>query len=372
MEKTEHPKVFISYSHQGEEYERKMLQFANKLRNQGIDANIDLYEESPVEGWPRWMENEIKKSDFILVVNDQSYYKKIYDENELGNGINWEVNILYQHLYDQNSKNDKIIPVFLSESDKEFVLTPLKPFTFYNVSDGLDFDKLYWRLRGVKKNKKPSLGELRPLEEKEQKFMFFSSPIDIKKWDKAEWKGIVYLFPKDSNEAIMGLFFNDYKEGREIFKSWKESVIGQSFDDYTTVDFIEPPFPKDSWIYKDSDVNNGNGYFVHIGPNVDKALKRSENANLNLEQVLLATISRYRWMPEINNSINRREFMRRFKISKECWIMPMSVITGKEMSMENIIFDQNLSIRMSNVNFKQGDKLTTQDLSKTVLNNPVK
>lgn len=98
MEKTEHPKVFISYSHQGEEYERKMLQFANKLRNQGIDANIDLYEESPVEGWPRWMENEIKKSDFVLVVNDQSYYKKIYDENELGNGINWEVNILYQHL----------------------------------------------------------------------------------------------------------------------------------------------------------------------------------------------------------------------------------------------------------------------------------
>jgi len=50
------PKVFISYSHQDAEHEAKVLNFSNKLRSEGIDANIDLYEESPSEGWPRWME----------------------------------------------------------------------------------------------------------------------------------------------------------------------------------------------------------------------------------------------------------------------------------------------------------------------------
>lgn len=40
---SEHPKVFISYSHQNEEYENRILEFANNLRSEGIDANIDLY-----------------------------------------------------------------------------------------------------------------------------------------------------------------------------------------------------------------------------------------------------------------------------------------------------------------------------------------
>lgn len=44
---SEHPKVFISYSHQNVEYENKILEFANRLRSEGIDANIDLYEEAP-------------------------------------------------------------------------------------------------------------------------------------------------------------------------------------------------------------------------------------------------------------------------------------------------------------------------------------
>ncbi len=37
---SEHPKVFISYSHQNVEYENKILEFANRLRSEGIDANI--------------------------------------------------------------------------------------------------------------------------------------------------------------------------------------------------------------------------------------------------------------------------------------------------------------------------------------------
>lgn len=49
-----HPRVFISYCHTDEIYEQKMFEFANKLRKNGIDANIDLFEECPAEGWPRW------------------------------------------------------------------------------------------------------------------------------------------------------------------------------------------------------------------------------------------------------------------------------------------------------------------------------
>lgn len=79
------------------------------LRSEGIDANIDLYEEAPVEGWPRWMENQINNSDFVLVVSSKSYFEKCYSESHKGKGISWEVNIVYQHIYDANSTNTKFI-----------------------------------------------------------------------------------------------------------------------------------------------------------------------------------------------------------------------------------------------------------------------
>ena len=44
---SENPKVFISYSHESTDFEEKVLEFSNRLRSEGIDANIDLYEEAP-------------------------------------------------------------------------------------------------------------------------------------------------------------------------------------------------------------------------------------------------------------------------------------------------------------------------------------
>ena len=48
------PKVFISYSHDSEAHEDRVLDLANRLREDGIDAEIDQYETSPPEGWPAW------------------------------------------------------------------------------------------------------------------------------------------------------------------------------------------------------------------------------------------------------------------------------------------------------------------------------
>lgn len=47
---SENPKVFISYSHESTDFEEKVLEFSNRLRSEGIDASIDLYEEAPSEG----------------------------------------------------------------------------------------------------------------------------------------------------------------------------------------------------------------------------------------------------------------------------------------------------------------------------------
>ena len=65
MEK-ENPKVFISYSHDSSEQQDKVLQLSNKLRSEGIDCSLDQYEDSPPEGWPKWMDRQVKNSNLFL------------------------------------------------------------------------------------------------------------------------------------------------------------------------------------------------------------------------------------------------------------------------------------------------------------------
>ena len=69
------PIVFISYSQDSIVFADRVLEFSNKLRFEGIDTILDQYEESPSEGWPRWMDRNIDKADFVIVIGSNGYYK---------------------------------------------------------------------------------------------------------------------------------------------------------------------------------------------------------------------------------------------------------------------------------------------------------
>ena len=56
----ESAEVFISYSWDSEEHVREVLDLSNRLRSEGVDCVLDQYEESPPEGWPRWMDRKIR------------------------------------------------------------------------------------------------------------------------------------------------------------------------------------------------------------------------------------------------------------------------------------------------------------------------
>ena len=62
------PKVFISYSHDTVAHQERVLDLADRLRADGIDAEIDQYNDSPPEGWPRWCERQIEAAGVVLMV----------------------------------------------------------------------------------------------------------------------------------------------------------------------------------------------------------------------------------------------------------------------------------------------------------------
>ncbi|MCH9028068.1 MAG: toll/interleukin-1 receptor domain-containing protein, partial [Bacteroidetes bacterium] len=106
-------KVFISYSHDSEEHANRVLSFSNQLVKNGIDCILDQYVDAPPEGWPRWMDQNIKNSDFVLMICTDNYYNRVMGKEEIGKGlgVKWEGKLIYSQIYFDDTKNTKFIPV---------------------------------------------------------------------------------------------------------------------------------------------------------------------------------------------------------------------------------------------------------------------
>jgi RNA polymerase sigma factor (sigma-70 family) len=174
------PKVFINYSHnfQSSDYKDRILILSNRLREDGIDCNIDQYEESPPEGWQRWMLNQVEQSDFVLIACTEEYDRRFRGKEELGKGkgVTWEGGVIIQELYDAQGQNSKFIPIILNPEDANFIPSPLRSATNYRLQDDDGYESLYRRLTSQPRNRKPQLGKLQTLAPRDRKQDFQKSP----------------------------------------------------------------------------------------------------------------------------------------------------------------------------------------------------
>ena len=165
------PTVFISYSHDSPEHEDRVLEFANRLRRDGIDCTIDQYETAPMEGWPKWMDRQIAKSDFVILVCTETYYRRVMGEEEpgKGRGVKWESTLTYQHIYDDDSKMTRFISVLYESGKDGYIPTPLRGATYYYVQTERGYEDLLRRLTNQPRVTKPELGKPPALPSRERK-----------------------------------------------------------------------------------------------------------------------------------------------------------------------------------------------------------
>jgi nucleoside phosphorylase len=197
------PKVFISYSHnvQSPDYKDRMLTLANRLLEDGIDCNIDQYEESPPEGWQRWMLNQVDRADFVLIACSEEYDRR-FRGNETygkGKGATWEGGVIIQELYDAQGQNSKFIPITLNPEDANFIPSPLRSATNYRLQDDDGYESLYRRLTSQPRNRKPQLGKLQTLAPRDRSARFQSTmPSEITE----EAKQLLMAAFESSNKII--------------------------------------------------------------------------------------------------------------------------------------------------------------------------
>lgn len=159
------PKVFISYSHDTVAHQARVLDLADRLRADGIDAEIDQYNDSPSEGWPLWCARQIEAADIVLMVCTETYHRRVGGEEKpgTGRGVVWEAAIIRQLLYDAGAISDKFVPVLFSDASPEQIPMQIKGWTWYAVDTEEGYEGLYRRLTGQPHLPRPALGTIRTL-----------------------------------------------------------------------------------------------------------------------------------------------------------------------------------------------------------------
>ena len=139
------PRVFISYSHDSPAHEQRVLALAERLRQDGVEAQIDRYVNgTPAEGWPRWMETQLEWADFVLLLCTETYYRRFrgQEQPEKARGVDWEGSLVTNEIYQDRSLTTKFVPVLLSPSEAKFIPRPLLGHTHYALDTEENYSKL--------------------------------------------------------------------------------------------------------------------------------------------------------------------------------------------------------------------------------------
>ena len=155
----EHPKVFISYSHDSPEHRRWVSELGAKLRHSGVDAILDQWDLGPGDDVTQFMEAGVRDLDWVLVICTDNYVRRANDRK---GGVGYEVQIVTAQLV-ENLGIDKFIPIIRHTSGQEQMPTFLGGRVYIDFTDDSQFnekfDELLHKLYAVPVEKKPPLGE---------------------------------------------------------------------------------------------------------------------------------------------------------------------------------------------------------------------
>jgi hypothetical protein len=132
-------RVFISYTHDGDDHRRRILRLAEQLRAASHDVRIDqLVVGTPEGGWPAWMEREIDEADFVLVICTPNYHERYRQEGDHHSGLGgrWEGSLIRNSLYGDESQLFRFIPVLSKTSTPDDIPLRLRhSATFFALDD---------------------------------------------------------------------------------------------------------------------------------------------------------------------------------------------------------------------------------------------
>jgi hypothetical protein len=158
-------RVFISYAHGDREHEERVRDLWLLLRENGVDAKLDLPGAEERRDWAQWMERQVQEADRILVIASPAYQTATgaVGEPDRRRGVQFEARLIRDRFYaDQHAGIELVLPVVLagcSDADIPGWLAPATA-THYAVEEctRAGADMLLRALTGQPGEVEPPLG----------------------------------------------------------------------------------------------------------------------------------------------------------------------------------------------------------------------
>lgn len=334
------PKVFISYSWKEPIYGCDWVrEFADKLRSDGIDADIDQYHDSPPEGWTTWILNQITTSDYVLVISTESYYDTVTNGRIIDSGLGrrFEGKMIQTSIYGDGCINTKFIPILPPDGSRNYILNILRDYTAYSIYG--NYEKLKQRLKG-QNSIKPPLGQS-SLPAKEVKTLF-STLIDPYLWTNAGWCGFGCEFAKHKDQIpFLKLRFKNATESVILFKQLINRIGKGNSKEELGISFVEKENKKD--------------LIVHIYPiykNVVTQVENEQNIYINRG----VTFSRILSINDDKTAIEIvHQLEEHYNIFNSCFLVPYACIDGE------MRYAEKLKILCRNVRFRKYADISSLD-----------
>ena len=133
-------RVFISYAHGDQDHENRVRDLWLFLRQNGIDARLDLVAAEQRINWAEWMTREVRDADYVLVAASAAYKRRAEGDAEPhdGRGVQWEARLIEDLFYqDQEAGLRRFVPVVLPGSSVQDIPLWLAPAvaTYYQVTE---------------------------------------------------------------------------------------------------------------------------------------------------------------------------------------------------------------------------------------------
>jgi hypothetical protein len=105
-------RVFISYSHTSPEHEQWVESLATFLRNNGVDARLDVWHLRHGMDLPQFMTNELMLANRVIIISDERYAEKA--DGRVG-GVGWETMIVQGDMSRLPPESTKYLVIVRSE-----------------------------------------------------------------------------------------------------------------------------------------------------------------------------------------------------------------------------------------------------------------
>jgi len=246
MNRTDNPKVFISYSWSSQAHKDWVRQeIAEALIKNGIDVILDQWDLREGNDSYAFMEKMVNDPTIskVLIITDKQYCLKC---NSRKGGVGTEAMIISPEVYN-NVEQEKFIPIVTEydESGLAFLPTYLKGKIYIDFSNKVnffeEFEKLLRNIVGKPLHKKSPLGSLPIFEDTHQsktlKIFHIKNSIKdvVVKSNKAE----LYLLENYMNSFLDSL--EEYRLGQSEINDEYDAIFMQNLQELKILrdDFIE-------------------------------------------------------------------------------------------------------------------------------------